>query len=78
MDPEAKGIMRTYGHALEAMTASINRGQHGYHVGTLFPPAARDVFVQDLETAWVNEETPEQMLAKAKFRFDYELDSGSG
>ncbi len=71
-DAAASGIVQTYLRAMQTITLAVANGNYGFRVGTFFPPATRNVFIRDIEAAWVGEETPEQMLEKAARRFAQE------
>jgi raffinose/stachyose/melibiose transport system substrate-binding protein len=72
----ARGIERAYLQTMKDITVAVAHGQYGFRVGTFFPPATRNVFIRDLEAVWIDEETPQQMLAKAAVSFAQERKLG--
>lgn len=75
-DPSATGITRSYYEAMGAITEAVKKGQIGYKIVAYFPPATKDVFIQDLEAVWLGKETSEEMLAKAGKAFEREFRRG--
>jgi raffinose/stachyose/melibiose transport system substrate-binding protein len=76
INPGAIGIEKLYDDSITKVISAIKSGNYGYSVDTFFPPATADVFDQDLEAVWVNEETPRQMLEKAGRVFAGEESAG--
>lgn len=75
-DPAATGITKSYFDAMVDIAAAIKKGQFGYKIVAFFPPATKDIFIQDIEAVWLDKETPEEMLAKAGKAFTKEFDRG--
>jgi raffinose/stachyose/melibiose transport system substrate-binding protein len=75
-DPAATGIMRSFYDTMRAITQSVKSGTFGYNVISFFPPATKDVFTQDLEAVWLDQETVPEMLDKAGRRFAKERSRG--
>jgi raffinose/stachyose/melibiose transport system substrate-binding protein len=75
-DPSATGITKSYYQAMADITAAVKKGQFGYKIVAFFPPATKDVFIQDLESVWMSKETPEEMLQKAGKAFEKEYRRG--
>jgi raffinose/stachyose/melibiose transport system substrate-binding protein len=75
-DPDAVGLSRSYDSAMAALSAAVAQGRFGYNLVAFFPPATKDVFIQDLEAVWLDEETVPQLLDKAGTRFAKERQRG--
>ncbi|SDN79215.1 ABC transporter substrate-binding protein [Ensifer sp. YR511] len=75
-DPTATGITKSYYDAMADITAAVKQGHFGYKIVAFFPPATKDVFIQDLESVWLSKETPEEMLEKAGKAFEKESRRG--
>lgn len=75
-DPTATGVVASYYDAMADIVEAVKAGQFGYKVVAFFPPATKDVFIQDLEAVWLGNETVEEMLAKASEVFAEEFERG--
>lgn len=75
-DPDADATGRLYYQTMAEVTRAVANGQYGYRTGTFLPPNTKDIFVQDVEAVWLDQETPMQMLQKVQRTFDHEQSLG--
>jgi raffinose/stachyose/melibiose transport system substrate-binding protein len=75
-DPQAGPIGQLYYKSMLQVSQAVARGDYGYRTGTFLPPNTKDIFVQDVEAVWLDQETPLQMLEKVQRTFDHEQSLG--
>jgi len=64
-DPGAVGVVRAYYQSLAEISAAVRNGTFGYNLSSFFPNRTAYLLGQDIESVWVNEETPLEMLTRA-------------
>jgi len=75
-DPDATGVVKAFYESAAEVSKAVASGNYGYKVQAFFPPATTDVFIKDVENMWLDNETPEQVSAKASKEFAKELKRG--
>lgn len=75
-DPEATGIVKAFYTSMKDIVAAVKDGKFGYKVSAFFPPATKELLIQDIESVWLGNETPDEMMAKVVTTFKREFDRG--
>lgn len=75
-DPEATGVTAAYYASMADITSAVEEGVFGFKVVSFFPPQTKDVFIQDLESVWLDRETVPEMLEAAQRDFTKEFQRG--
>jgi raffinose/stachyose/melibiose transport system substrate-binding protein len=58
------------------ISVAVRAGSFGYNAASYFPNATKDLLVQDLESVWLDQETPHDMLVRAERVFAKERARG--
>lgn len=75
-DPSATGVVKAFYDSAKEVSDAVAAGHFGYKVQAFFPPATTDVFIKDVESMWLDKETPQDVVDKAKTAFDKENGRG--
>jgi raffinose/stachyose/melibiose transport system substrate-binding protein len=68
-DPHADTIGRLYYRTMQDISQAVAQGRYGYRTGTFLPSNTKNIFIQDAEAVWLNQETPQQMAEKLRRTF---------
>jgi raffinose/stachyose/melibiose transport system substrate-binding protein len=77
-DQAATGVAKSYYQSMADISAAVKTGAFGYNAASYFPNATKDLLVQDVESVWLDQETPREMLMRADRVFAKERARGSG
>lgn len=72
----AEGIFKSYFESMADISAAVKDGRFGFNMVSFFPPATKEVFIEDVEAQWFDEETADQLLRKAGTAFARERSRG--
>ncbi|MEA3150031.1 MAG: raffinose/stachyose/melibiose transport system substrate-binding protein [Gammaproteobacteria bacterium] len=75
-DPGALGVARAYYRSMVDVSAAVSAGSFGYNAASYIPNATKDLLIQDLESVWLDQETPRDMLIRADRVFTKERARG--
>lgn len=75
-DPQASPLDRSFYAAIAQVSQAISSGSYGYRVDSFLPPATMQVLIKDVEAMWLDQETPQQVLAKVEHTFRHEQSRG--
>ena len=75
-DPDATGITKAFYDSMKDIIAAVKDGKFGYKVVAFFPPATKEVLIQDIESVWLDKETPQEMMDKTGKAFAREFSRG--
>lgn len=70
------GVVTAYYRSLRDISDAVRHGRFGYNVSSFFPNRTAYSLGEDIESVWVGEETPEQMLGRASKTFAREHQLG--
>jgi raffinose/stachyose/melibiose transport system substrate-binding protein len=76
VDATATGVARAYYQSMSDISIAVRAGSFGYDAASYFPNATKDLLVQDLESVWLDQETPHDMLVRAERVFAKERARG--
>lgn len=74
--PAADPIERLYFKTMEDISTAVDLGSFGYRTSSFLPAGTKNIFIQDIEAVWLDQESPAQMTDKIQRSFDDEQARG--